>query len=174
MEDPTDPRKIIEIYQLVQSQLLFSIAIFQNNQPLPVIYDVSSVFSHIMIAMTAQGNDDDISVRCSPQRGDVQGGEEILMVIPKVDKRKGNSIVDLLMNSERDFIFLAFSVRFDHPSMDQRSTVNMVFVDTKTISFYSPPCPVLLTRENPSYSVPIVVTQNNNELARIDFIYQSS
>lgn len=72
------------------------------------------------------------------------------------------------------FSFLAFTVRFDHPSIDSRSTVNMVFVDTKTISFYSPPCPIILTQDNPSCTIPIVVTQNNNELARIDFMYQSS
>jgi hypothetical protein len=49
----------------------------------------------------------------------------------------------------------------------------MVFVDTKTISFYTPPCPVLLTRDNPSISIPIVVTQNGTEIGRIDFIYQA-
>jgi hypothetical protein len=95
LEDPTDPRRIIETYQLGQSQLLFSIAVFQNNQNLPVIYDVSSVLSHIMTAMTTTVNDDDISVRCSPQRGDSQGGEEVLMVIPKVDKRRGTFIMSL-------------------------------------------------------------------------------
>jgi hypothetical protein len=84
---------MIETYQLAQSQLLFSIAVFQNNQQLPVIYDVSSVFSQIMTAIITSTNDDDISVRCSPQRGDQKGGDEILMVIPRVDKRRGNSIV---------------------------------------------------------------------------------
>ena len=73
-----------------------------------------------------------------------------------------------------DFSPLAFTVRFDHPTVDPRSTLNMVFVDTKTISFYSPPCPIQLTRDNPSCTIPIVVTQNNSELARINFIYQSS
>jgi hypothetical protein len=94
LDDPTDPRKLIETYQLGQSQLLFSIAVFPNNQQLPVIYDVSSVFSHIITGTTTTAaNDDDMSIRCSPQRGDWQGEEEILMVIPKVDKRKGNSIM---------------------------------------------------------------------------------
>jgi hypothetical protein len=49
----------------------------------------------------------------------------------------------------------------------------MNFVDTKTISFYTPPCPVPLTRHNPSLSIPIVVTQNGVEIARIPFIYQA-
>jgi hypothetical protein len=48
-----------------------------------------------MTAMTTTVNDDDISVRCSPQRGDSQGGEEVLMVIPKVDKRRGTFIMSL-------------------------------------------------------------------------------
>lgn len=69
--------------------------------------------------------------------------------------------------------FLAFTVRFDHPLMGQRSTLNLVFVDTKTISFYTPQCPVTLTKENPSCTIPIVVTQNDVELARIDFVYQA-
>jgi len=46
-----------------------------------------------MTAVTVSTNDDDISVRCSPQIGDAKGGDEILMVIPRVDKRRGNSIV---------------------------------------------------------------------------------
>ena len=90
MEDPGDPKKIIETYHLNQSQLLCSIAAFQNHQQIPIIYNVSSVFSHVMTAINTQANDDEMSVRCIPQRGDAQGGEEILMVIPKVDKRKGN------------------------------------------------------------------------------------
>jgi len=93
VEDPTDPKKLIETYQLGQSQLLFSIAIFQNNQQSPVIYDVSSVFSHVMTAMNTSANDDDMSIRCSPQRGDWQGGDEVLMVLPKIDKRKGKSFM---------------------------------------------------------------------------------
>jgi hypothetical protein len=61
-----------------------------------------------MTAATTQTNDDDISVRCSPQRGDVHGGEEILMVIPKVDKRKGNSYNGSIVEFLRMFLFLFF------------------------------------------------------------------
>ena len=84
---------MIEIYQLGQSQLLFSIAVFQTDTQLPVIYDVSSVYSQEMNAITTRTNDDDISFRCSPLRGDWKGSEEILMVIPKIDKRKGMFIM---------------------------------------------------------------------------------
>jgi hypothetical protein len=43
-----------------------------------------------MAASTSSQNDDEVSFRCSPQYGDWKGGEEILMVIPRVDKRRGN------------------------------------------------------------------------------------
>lgn len=89
LDDPTDPRKIIDTYQLPQSQIVCSIATFQNNQQVPVIYRVSSVFSKVMTAVAVQNNEDDISVHCSPQYGDARGGDEILMVIPRVDKRRG-------------------------------------------------------------------------------------
>ena len=62
-----------------------------------MIYDVSSVYSQVITATAATSNDDQMSVRCSPQRGDATGGDEILMVIPRVDKRKGISI-DLFIN----------------------------------------------------------------------------
>jgi hypothetical protein len=43
-----------------------------------------------MTAMiTTTTNDDDVSFRWSPKRGDCRGDDEILMVIPKVDKRTG-------------------------------------------------------------------------------------
>lgn len=50
----------------------------------------------------------------------------------------------------------------------------MAFVGIKTISLFTPPCPVVLTRENPTFTVPIVATEGDVELARIDFVYQSS
>jgi hypothetical protein len=46
-----------------------------------------------MNAITTRTTDDDISFRCSPLRGDWKGGEEILMVIPKIDKRRGMFIM---------------------------------------------------------------------------------
>ncbi|CAF2375946.1 unnamed protein product [Rotaria sp. Silwood2] len=156
LEDPTDARKLIETYELRHSQLVFSIAVFQNNTQLPVIYDISSVFSHKMTAIQATMHDDDSSFRCTPQSGDWQGGEEIIMVVPKIDKRK------------------SFFVRFVHPFIDPKSTINFEFLDTKTILFHTPPCPIPLTRDNPSVSIPIVVTQNDLEIARVNFVYQSS
>ncbi|CAM4842287.1 unnamed protein product [Rotaria magnacalcarata] len=155
LQDPTDVRRFIEIYELKKSQLVFSIAALQPDTLLPVIYDISSAFSHVMTAITASMNDEDIGFRCSPRKGDCKGGDEIIMVIPKIDRRK------------------SLTVCFEHPSINSRSTVNLEFVDTKTILFYSPPCPFTLTIDNPTVSIPIVVTQNNLVIAHVDFIYQS-
>jgi hypothetical protein len=71
------------------------------------------------------------------------------------------------------FYFLAFTVRFVHPRIDPTCIVPLDFVDAKTISFYTPPCPVQLTKDNPTVSIPIVVIQSDIEVARVDFVYQS-
>ncbi|CAF3772748.1 unnamed protein product [Rotaria socialis] len=155
LQDPTDVRRFIEIYELKKSQLVFSIATIQANTQLPVIYDISSVFSHVMTAITAPMNDEDIGFRCSPKKGDCKGGDEIIMVIPKIDRRK------------------SLTVCFEHPSINSRCNVSLEFLDTRTILFYSPPCPLMLTIDNPTVSIPIVVTQNSAVIAHVDFIYQS-
>jgi hypothetical protein len=41
-------------------------------------------------------NDDDLSIRCVPQKGYWQGGDEILMVLPRIDRRKSNLLLILL------------------------------------------------------------------------------
>jgi hypothetical protein len=33
---------------------------------------------------------EDDTVKCSPKKGDWNGGDDILMTIPKLDKRKGD------------------------------------------------------------------------------------
>jgi hypothetical protein len=47
--------------------------------------------------------------------------------------------------------------------------IKVSFVDSKTIFFQTPPCPILLAEEN--ISVPIVVTQNDLVIAQINFVY---
>jgi len=42
---------------------------------------------------------DDETVICTPRTGDWAGGNEILMVIPKLDRRKGN-LFNFLYNSK--------------------------------------------------------------------------
>ena len=96
MEHPKDAKKIINAYQLKNSRLLFSIAALQTGTPLPITYTVSSVFSQVITAYTKPKNNNGNGFRCSPKRGNCFGSEEILMVIPKVDKRKRECIMHFL------------------------------------------------------------------------------
>jgi hypothetical protein len=43
-----------------------------------------------MTATTTTTNDDNSFVRCAPQKGHWHGGDDILMVVPKLDRRKCN------------------------------------------------------------------------------------
>ncbi len=93
IDDPNDARKLIDLYQLRKSQLVFSLAELVYEDQLPVIYDATSIYSNIMTAIppsTVATNNGDLSIRCVPQKGYWHGGDEILMVIPKIDKRKSN------------------------------------------------------------------------------------
>ncbi|CAF4424802.1 unnamed protein product, partial [Adineta steineri] len=67
----------------------------------------------------------------------------------------------------------AFTVHFYYPCIEQSDTVGHEFVDAKTISFFTPPCRVPVTRDNPTILVRIVVCQNETEIVRVDFTYQA-
>jgi hypothetical protein len=56
--------------------------------------------------------------------------------------------------------------------MNNTEEIQIDFVDTKTIAFITPPCPVKAI-ENQKLEIPIVVIQGNEEIARINFLYQS-
>ncbi|CAF2380013.1 unnamed protein product [Rotaria sp. Silwood2] len=153
--DIHDARKVIDVYQLGKSQLLFSIAEKSNDDLLPGIYDETSVYSHIMTATTATPtNNDESLVRFVPKKGCWFGGDDILMVIPKLDKRK------------------VCQVCFECPSSNEKSWVHFEFVDMKTIAFTTPPCP---TQDigNQNIEIPIVISQSGEEIARVNFLYQS-
>jgi hypothetical protein len=64
---------------------------------------------------------------------------------------------------------LVFNIYFDYGLMGRLSDIKVSFVDSKTIFFQTPPCPILLAEEN--ISVPIVVTQNDLVIAQINFVY---
>ncbi|CAF1360935.1 unnamed protein product [Adineta steineri] len=151
----TDLRSAVKRYRLEQSQLLFSIATFKSSTEPPIIYRVSNVFSNEMIGRIGVTTDDSVGFRCSPLRGDWQGHDEILMVIPKIDKRK------------------PLTVYFYYPCIGQSVPVGCEFVDAKTISLFTPKCLVTVTRDNPTILVSIVVCQNETEIAKIDFTYQA-
>ena len=93
VNDPIDARKLIETYQLGKSQLVFSMAQMIQAGIYPVIYDSTSVYSNVMTASSpTSSSDDDSLIRYAPQQGDWQGGDVIIMVIPKLDRRKCNEL----------------------------------------------------------------------------------
>ena len=91
VDDLRDARKIIEVYQLNRSQLVFSLAELVNENQLPVIYAATAIGSNIMTAIpssSSSNSPEDREVRCAPTKGLWRGGEEILMVIPRLDRRR--------------------------------------------------------------------------------------
>ncbi|CAF3920202.1 unnamed protein product [Rotaria sordida] len=158
-----DAKQIIDTYQLWKSQLVFTIAerFYNNHFPIPVLS--TSVTSQIMCDEASRRekpfiNDtnsiavlDDDTIKCAPRKGDWYGGDEILMTLPKLDKRK------------------VFSIFFDYGSMGKIAAIKLTFVDSKTIFFQTPPCPMLMAERN--LTVQIIVIQNDLIIACIDFIY---
>ncbi|CAF4278673.1 unnamed protein product, partial [Adineta steineri] len=51
--------------------------------------------------------------------------------------------------------------------------VSFQFVDSKTITFTTPPC-LIEANENHKVEVPLVVRQNNQEITRVSFYYEPS
>ncbi|CAF3726030.1 unnamed protein product [Rotaria sordida] len=154
-DNPLDVRRIIDIYQLGKSQLLFSLAELVHDDLLPSIYDETSIYSHIMTANTTTHiNNNKSFVRCVPTKGHWNGGDDILMIIPKLDKRK------------------ICQVYFGCSSLNKKRRIHFEFVDMKTITFTTPPCPIQSTG-NQSIEIPIVVSQSDVEIARVNFLYQS-
>ncbi|CAF2877017.1 unnamed protein product [Rotaria sp. Silwood2] len=95
-----DAKQIIETYQLWKSQLVFTIAERLYNDLFPVPIPSTSVTSQIMCDEASRRekpfiNDtnyiamlNDDTIKCTPRKGDWNGGDEILMTIPKLDKRR--------------------------------------------------------------------------------------
>lgn len=57
--------------------------------------------------------------------------------------------------------------------MTPLSSTDVEFLDTRTILLYTPPCPIPLTAEKPTISIPISIIQKQKEIARVDFIYET-
>ncbi|CAF3963887.1 unnamed protein product [Adineta steineri] len=165
-----DAKQIIKVYQLWKSQLIFTVAelVCSNQLPNPEYYTSvihsTSVKSQVMCDVASRQerlpsvNDslfttilDSEIVRCVPRKGDWDGGDEILMTIPKIDRHKGfNVYFDYLPNGIVD--------------------IQVSFVDSKTIFFQTPSCKNPEFRENSI--VPLIVMQGDFILARIDFVYK--
>ncbi len=48
---------------------------------------------------------DEDTIKCTPKKGDWIGGDEILMVIPTLDKRKGK--IDLIHQDSISFVYVS-------------------------------------------------------------------
>ncbi len=64
---------------------------------------------------------------------------------------------------------LVFNIYFDYGSMGRLDDIKVSFVDSKTIFFQTPPCSLLAAEQN--VAIPIIVTQNDLVIARINFVY---
>ncbi|CAF4147590.1 unnamed protein product [Rotaria sordida] len=99
--DKQRSKQLIKLYQLWKSQLVFSLAKRLDDN----VFDVfpgTSVLSQVMIdemnqkrdevttAPTGATNDQDEKFAiCAPERGNWGGGDNILMVLTKLDRKKG-------------------------------------------------------------------------------------
>ena len=114
VENLRDARTIIDVYQLTKSQLVFSLSELVRENQLPVIYEATTKYSNIMTAFlpTSLSNLDDARVRYAPRRGLWDGGEEVLMFIPRLDRRKGKYCEEFLFISITCFslIFASLSI----------------------------------------------------------------
>lgn len=64
------------------------------------------------------------------------------------------------------------AVHFEDLATNSIIPVHSTCDDTKALSFWTPRCPRELL-VNETLSVPVVVTQNDQEMARVDFLYRS-
>ena len=87
VEHPADARRLIETYQLGKSRLLFSIVEI-NEHGQVVVFQSTSVYSHIMSGDTNNIPDDTLTVTYAPDKGAWSGGDNILMTIPNLDRRR--------------------------------------------------------------------------------------
>ncbi|CAF4820207.1 unnamed protein product [Rotaria sp. Silwood2] len=97
-ENSQDTKQTRLLYQLWKSQLVFTLAKTQDNMifPIPILH--TSVESQIMVDTGNDGRDLSMNslrgktnnrIKFIPQKGDWQGGDEIVIIMSKPIKRKG-------------------------------------------------------------------------------------
>lgn len=158
VQDPTNARRFINVYQLGKSHLVFSLAELVPSNRFPVIYEATSTYSIIMVESNPpplNSMDRQPSVICVPNRSNWLGNQDVLMVLTKLDRRKSPKIM------------------FDHPSMNNLSEIKFEYVDTKTILFTTPAYPIPFEKFE-TIEVPLVVKQGSDEIARVKFYYELS
>lgn len=83
-------RELIRTYQLNQSQLVFYIVEFPPQQQTAIQFFASTVYARPMIGTMLPPVSSTADCRWAPKRGRWEGGDEILVVIPHIDGRKGS------------------------------------------------------------------------------------
>ncbi|CAF4529923.1 unnamed protein product [Rotaria sp. Silwood1] len=155
-----DAKHKIVVYQLWKSQFIFTIAERHDNISLPIPIPHTTAESQIIVdevtdarnssMHSSKGNSNNL-IRCIPQKGDWQGGDEVLIIMSKPIKRKG------------------YTICFDFELFGTQIVNDITYIDKKVIVFRTPPCPVLPGDEN--MKVSIVIKENNIVLSSIDFHY---
>jgi hypothetical protein len=88
--DGKDMRDLANVYQLDKSQLVFSVVeMIGRNNYMPCVYETTSAYSTIIAAETSASRNLDAEVHCMPREGDWRGGDEVMMLVPRLDRRKG-------------------------------------------------------------------------------------
>jgi hypothetical protein len=70
------------------------------------------------------------------------------------------------------FFFLACEIYFEYTFPERRQLIEFEYVDSKTVAFTTPACP-MLANGNQTIEIPITINQNGEEIGRINFVYQS-
>jgi hypothetical protein len=110
-------------------------------------------------------------VICAPGEGDWNGNDKVLMVLPERNTKKGifqNRIMHTIFFLSQ-YSLLDVHVYFDYIELSQKIHVQYKLVDTNTILFKTPPCP--LTPNYRNRAIPIRITQNGKIVGQVNFIY---
>ncbi|CAF4117448.1 unnamed protein product, partial [Rotaria magnacalcarata] len=160
IETPKDAKQKISLYQLNKAQLVFTLAEQYDCNHFPIPIRHTSVESQIMIDIGMDDPSTSMSpaierktniIKCVPQKGDWAGGDEVVIIMSEPIKRKVN------------YVF------FDFGPYGQQVINEILHNDTKTISFRTPPCPMLPVDE--SVKATVTITVNNLTICSINFEY---
>ncbi|CAF1075259.1 unnamed protein product [Rotaria sordida] len=158
-------KQLIKLYQLWKSQLVFSLAKRVDDNVFNV-FPGTSVLSQVMMdemnqkrhevtaaaASVVTTDDQDVKfVTCAPEKGNWAGGDNVLMVLTKLDRKK------------------ALHIYFDYVELNQKKNIRYEFVDMKTIAFQTPAC--LMVPNDQNRTVSIVAMQDETIIAKFNFLY---
>lgn len=173
----TDGKQIIDIYDLSHSQLRFCFARIVDDVQRPIIYEASALLSRVRLGQPNVRQENTVKCRLVPKRGNWRGGENVMVNFPALDRRRsecrGDRSTDCLRNASLFcFSLLAPIVRFDHDLVGLDQVIPHSFVDKNTFIFKTPPCPIPIPEGSKSFTIPIVIIQSRQVIARVNFTYE--